>query len=68
MTLRELRENAKLNITEAANKLEITTRYLSMIENNERKPSIRLMNKMSIVYKQKPEKIFLATYRTLCSE
>ena len=39
MTLRELREKARLSIEEAANKLGIAYDYLVMLENNRRKPS-----------------------------
>lgn len=67
MTLRELREKAKLSIGEAANKMGIAYDYLIMLENNRRKPSWKLLKKMCDVYSVKPEKVFLAIFRTLCS-
>ena len=67
MTLRELREKSKLSIEEAANKLGIAYDYLIMLENNRRKPSWKLLKKMCDVYSAKPEKVFLAIFRTLCS-
>ena len=67
MTLRELREKARLSIEEAANKLGIAYDYLVMLENNRRKPSWKLLKRMIEVYSVKPEKIFLAVYGTICS-
>lgn len=67
MTLREIRERSKLSIEEAAKRLGIAYDYLVMLENNRRKPSWKLLNKMSKVYSAKAEKIFLAIYRTICS-
>ena len=67
MTLREIREKAKLSIEEAAKRLGIAYDYLVMLENNKRKPSWKLLFRMVKVYSAKPEKIFLAVYRTMCS-
>jgi len=69
MTLKELRQKAKLSIAEAAAGLGITERYLTMLESEKdnRHPSMELIGKMSSLYKTKPEKIFLATYRTVRS-
>ena len=67
MTLRERREKAKLSIEEAAKRLGIAYDYLVMLENNKRKPSWKLLFRMVKVYSAKPEKIFLAVYRTMCS-
>ena len=67
MTLRQLREKSKLSIEEAANKLGIAYDYLIMLENNRRKPSWKLLKKMCDVYSAKPEKVFLAIFRTICS-
>ena len=67
MTLREIRENANLSLEEAAKKLGIAYDYLIMLETNKRKPSWKLLFRMVKVYSVKPEKIFLAIYRTICS-
>lgn len=67
MTLREIREKAHLSVEEAAKRLGIAYDYLIMLENNKRKPSWKLLFRMVKVYSTKPEKIFLAIYRTYCS-
>ncbi len=68
MTLRQMREKAKLSLLEASKSLNIAYDYLCMIENNRRKPSILLMDKMAKLYKVSPQKIFLAVHRTLSFE
>lgn len=68
MNLREMREKAKISIADASKALGISYEYLTKLETNKRKPSLKLMKKLSELYKVKPEKIFLAAFRTVCSE
>lgn len=63
-----MRQKNNISQNKAAKALNITQDYLSMIENNRRTPSTSLIEKMALVYKQKPEKVFLASRRTYCSK
>ncbi|MCR3758882.1 helix-turn-helix transcriptional regulator [Clostridium felsineum] len=67
-SIKEFRENVGLKQYEAAKKLGITKDYLSMLENRRRTPSTKLITQMALIYNKAPEDIFLAIYRTYCSE
>jgi transcriptional regulator with XRE-family HTH domain len=66
-SLKEIREEKGLTQIEASKKLEITKDYLSLLENSKRQPSIKMINKLAKVYREKPEIIFLAINRTISS-
>lgn len=63
-TLKDFRVEKGFSQSKAASELGITQDYLSMIENNRRSPSSKLMEKMANVYDQLPEVIFLTARRT----
>lgn len=64
MKIKQLRLNAGYSQVEASKKLNITSDYLSMIETNKRRCSIKLINSMAKLYKVKPVDIFLDINRT----
>ena len=63
-TLKELRQNEDLTQQQVANKLSITTGYLSMLENGNRNPSDKLKEKMAKLYECEIADIFLAINST----
>lgn len=68
ITLKQMRELTKLSQSKASRLLDITQDYLSLIENNKRTPSTKVIEKMALVYKQKPEQVFLSARRTYCAK
>lgn len=68
MSLKNFREAVGLKQYQAAEKLEISHDYLSMLENGKRKPSSKLTFRMAELYNRKPEDIFLSANSTICAE
>jgi putative transcriptional regulator len=60
MTIKNLREQAKLNTKEAAEKLSISLSMLYKIEQGQKKPGRELIKKISKVYSCSVEDIFFA--------
>ena len=56
--IKELRERQFYNATDFAKKIGISRAYLSMIENERLKPSIRMMRRIASGLGMKPEEIF----------
>lgn len=67
MSLKELRLSKKMTQRKAADKLSITSDYLSLLERGVKTPSVPLINKMAILYDVTPEYIFLEINRTRCT-
>jgi putative transcriptional regulator len=66
ISIKEMRNKKGLKQYEAAKKLNISKDYLSALENNKKTPSLNLIYKMSELYDELPEKIFLSLNRTIC--
>lgn len=62
--MRQAREDKKLSVKNAAELLDVTPEYLSMLENGHRQPSQKLISKMSEIYEQ-PAIYFLAGEKNL---
>lgn len=61
MTFKELRKNAKLTVSEVAEKLKRKTNTIYSYENSQRLPSFAILSQMASVYKVSLEEI-KATY------
>ena len=57
-TLRDIREKFGYSLDVASKKMGITTNYLSLIERGKRKPSEKVQQKISSVYKLKDDEMF----------
>ena len=60
--IRHLRENKKLTLRKIATELELDVSTLSKIEKNERNPSDKIMDKLSIIFdvdRQQLKKIYM---------
>jgi len=68
MNLKEIRKKNGLSQLEASKNLNITSDYLSMLENGKRTCSIKLVNSLAKLYKVPPEKIFLSINGTICTK
>lgn len=66
MNLKDYRLKKGLSQVHASRKLNITSDYLSMLENKKRTCSIKLINSMAVLYNIKPVDIFLEVNRTIC--
>ncbi|MGU9269780.1 helix-turn-helix domain-containing protein [Clostridium perfringens] len=56
--LRDIREKFGYSLDVASKKMDITTNYLSLIERGKRKPSKKVQQKISSVYKLKDDEMF----------
>ena len=66
MTLQEMRQKKGLTQEQASKILDISSDYLSMLENNIRNPSDKLKKKMAKLYGVSVTDIFLAIELTKC--
>lgn len=64
MTLKEIREKAKLTQEETSKITGLSIKFISEIENGRRNPSDKSKNKLAMAYKVPVVKIFLACQRT----
>jgi len=68
MTLKKLREKAKLTQEQVAKLTGFTVRYISLLENGERNPSDNAKTNLAKAYRVPVVDIFLASQRTKCSK
>ena len=66
MTLQEMRQKKGLTQEQASKILDISSDYLSMLENKIRNPSDKLKKKMAKLYGVSVAEIFLAIELTKC--
>ena len=66
MTLQEMRQKKGLTQEQASKILDISSDYLSMLENKIRNPSDKLKKKMAKLYEVPVTDIFLAINITKC--
>ncbi len=59
----QTRKDKNLLSSEVARKTQISDTYLSLIENNRKKPSIKTLKRLSDVLDTTPEKLLLAWWR-----
>ncbi len=57
MTFKEFRLSQKETQNEMSKKLDISQEYLSQLENNKRKPTLELLDKLIKVYQLNKEKV-----------
>ena len=64
MTLKKLREKAKLTQEQVSKLTGLSVRYISLLETGKRNPSDKSKTKFSKAYKVPEVEIFLASQRT----
>ena len=57
-SIKKLRRSQKLTQEELANKVRVTPKYIQFIESGSRKPSLRLLQRLSRVFEVKVKDIF----------
>ena len=67
MTIKELREKAKLTQEQTSKITGLSIKFISDMENGRRNPSDNTKIKLAKAYRVKPIDIFLACQRTKCS-